>query len=196
MSEGKGVKQKWGGKLVELFTPKKPEQSPEPYAEAFADDVAEKIRDALAKEVQQDEHRKQEMADELIKRARSLAYSFALREVASPRSKAEITGEDEEAIRAIGKLLVEVKGLRGAPVKKRELFLEALEKHLSGLTWTELTKEICDCGKSKHDFRCKESIRSGANELKSLLRQYNIGDVPPLDQERSKKIKMGRRGEL
>ena len=43
MSEGKGVKQKWGGKLVELFTPKKPEQSPEQYAEALAGDVAEKI---------------------------------------------------------------------------------------------------------------------------------------------------------
>ncbi len=195
MSEGKGAKQKWGGRLVELFIPKKSEQSPEQYAEAFADEVENKLRDALAKKVQQGEHLKQEIADELIKRARSLAYSLALREIGLPKKQVKSTGQDEEAIKEIGKWLVTITGLRGAPTKKRESGIKALEKHLSGMTWMELTTEICDCGNSEHYSSCKERIRHQAFELLKLLRKYEIGDVPPLNQVRSKKIKQGQREE-
>jgi len=195
MSEGKGTKQKWGDSLVELFIPKKPEQSPEQYAEAFADDVAEKIRDALAKKVQQGEHLKQEMVDELIKRARSLAYGLVLREIGSSKHKAKSTEQDEEAIKEIGKWLVRITGLRGAPADKRESGIKAFEMHLSGMTWMELTTEICDCGNSEHYSSCKQRIRHQAFELLKLLRKYEIGDVPPLNQVRSKKIKQGKLGQ-
>jgi len=61
--------------------------------------------------------------------------------------------------------------------------------HDSGMTWMELTTEICDCGSSEHNEYCKESIRHQALELSKLLRKYEIGDVPELDQDRSKRIK-------
>ena len=131
------------------------------------------------------------MVDEVIKRARSLAYSVALRE-RSPKSNAESTGEDAEAIKEIGKWLVEVEGLRGAPLRKQELWIKALEKRLSGLGWMDATKKICDCGKSVHNDKCKESIREGAGRLLSVLRKYKVGDIPPLDQERSEMIKQGK----
>ena len=195
MSEGKGAKQKWGDSLVELFLSKRPEQSAEQIAEGVANEVEKKLRDALAKKVQQGEHLKQEMVDELIEHARSLAYSLALREIGSPKNKAKSTGQDEEAIKEIGKWLVTITGVRGAPTKKRESGIKALEKHLSGMTWMELTTEICDCGNSEHYSSCKERIRQEALQLLKLLRKYEIGDVPPLNQVRSKKIKQGQREE-
>jgi len=198
MSKGKGVKRKRGDILRERFLPqgKQPEQTAEELANAFADKVAEQIRDAFAQTIQPGGHLKQEMVDELIKRARSLAYSVALRKASSPKNKTKSTGRDEEAIKEIGKWLVEVKGLRGAPLRKQELWIKALEKRLSGLGWMDVTKKICDCGKSEHNHKCKGRIREGAGRLVSVLRKYKVGDIPPLDQERSQKIKMAKRGEL
>ncbi len=192
MSKGKGTKQKWGDSLVELFIPKNSEQSPEQHAEAFADEVEKKLRDAFAKKVQQGEHLKQEMVDELIEHAHSLAYSLALREICSPENKAKSTEQDEKAIKEIGKWLVTITGLRGAPTKKRESGIKALKMKLSGMTWMELTTEICDCGNSEHSSSCKERIRHQAFELLKLLRKYEIGDVPALDQGRSEMIKQGK----
>jgi len=191
MSKGKEVKRKRGDSLRERFQGKQPEQTAEQLAEAFADEVAEEIRDAFAKSIQPGGHLKQEMVDEVIKRARSLAYSVALRKH-SPESNAESTGEDQEAIKEIGKWLVRLTGLRGAPTTKRELGITALEMHDSGMKWMELTAEICDCGKNKHNHWCKERIRLEAFELKKLLRKYEIGDVPALDQDRSEMIKQGK----
>jgi len=132
MSKAKKVKRKRGDSLLERFLPQgtHPKQSAEQVAKSFADDVAEKIRDLFAKTIQPGEHLKQEMVDEVIKRARSLAYSVALRE-RSPKSNAESTGEDAEAIKEIGKWLVEVEGLRGAPLRKQELWIKALENKTS-----------------------------------------------------------------
>jgi len=196
MPEDKATKQISRDRLVDLFVPKKPEQSAEQIAEGVASEVETKLRDALATKVKEGEDLKQEMADELIKRARSLAYSLALREIGSLEKKAKSTGQDEEAIKEIGKWLVTITGVRGAPVKKRESGIKAFEMKLSGMTWMELTTEICDCGNSKHDWDCKERIRHQAFEVLKLLRKHKIGDPPPFDQERSKKVKMGLRGEL
>jgi len=194
MSKGKGVRRKRGDILRERFQPqgKQPEQTAEQRAEAFADEVAEMIRDALTQTIQPGGHLKQEMVDEVIKRARSLAYSVALREIGSPENKAKSTGQDEEAIKEIGRWLVRLTGLRGAPTIKRELGIKALEKYLSGMKWMELTTEICDCGSSEHNEYCKERIRHQAFELLKLLRKYEIGDVPALDQGRSEMIKQGK----
>ena len=128
----------------------------------------------------------------MIKRARSLAYSLALRKASSPKNKTKSTGRDAEAIKEIGKWLVRLTGLRGAPTIKRELGIKALEKYLSGMKWMELTTEICDCGSSEHNKYCKERIRLEAFELLKLLRKYEIGDVPALDQGRSEMIKQGK----
>ena len=192
MSKSKEIKRKRGDSLLERFLSQgtQPNQSVEQVAEALANNVAEMIRDAF-ETVQPGEHLKKEMVDELIKRARSLAYSVALREGA-PKSNAEGTGQDEEAIKEIGRWLVRLTGLRGAPTTKRELGITALEMHDSGMKWMELTTEICDCGKSKHNHWCKERIRLEAFELKKLLRKYEIGDVPALDQDRSTMIKQGK----
>jgi len=195
MPEGKAAKQISRDRLVDLFVPKKPEQSAEQIAEGVANEVETKLRDALATKVKEGEDLKQEMADELIKRARSLAYSIALREIGSPENKVKGTGQDEEAIREIGKWLIRLTGVRGAPTKKRELGIKALEMQLSGIKWIDVTKEICDCGNSEHSSSCQERIRHQAFELLKLLRKYEIGGVPPLDQDRSKKIKQGQREE-
>ncbi len=56
-----------------------------------------------------------------------------------------------------------------------------------------MTSEICECGKSEHDPKCVGSIENGVMGLLSLLRKYKIGDVPPLDQDKSEKIKEGIR---
>jgi len=193
MSKGKEVKRRRGDILRERLIPQgtQPEKTPEQLARAFADDVVENILDPLAKKVQQGEHLKQEMVDEVIKRARSLAYSVALRKH-SPESNAESTGEDQEAIKEIGKWLVTITGVRGAPTRKRESGIKALEMQLSGMKWIDVAKEICDCSKSEHDHWCKERIRQEALELKKLLRKYEIGDVPALDQGRSEMIKQGK----
>jgi len=195
MSKAKEVKRKRGDSLLERFLPQgtQPQQSAEQVAESVADEVAEKIRDSF-ETVQPSEHPKQEMVDELIKRARSLAYSVALRE-GSPKDNAESIGQDEEAIKEIGKWLVRITGLRGAPAIKREQGIKALEMHDSGMTWMELTTEICDCGSSEHNGYCKERIRHQAFELLKLLRKYEIGDVPPLNKGWSKKITQGQREE-
>jgi len=190
MSKGKEVKRRRGDILRERLIPQgtQPEQTAEQLAEVFADEVAEEIRHAFAETIHSGEHVKQEMVDEVIKRARSLAYSVALRKIGSFESKSD-SHEDEEAIKEIGKWLVTLTGLRGAPAIKREQGIQALEKHLSGMTWMELTTEICDCGSSEHTGYCKERIRHQALELLRLLRKYEIGDVPELDQDRSKRIK-------
>ena len=189
----KDTRREPGDSLRERFLPHETqsEQTAEQLAEAFAEEVAEEIRDALVKTVHPSGPVKKDLSEELIKRARSLAYSVALRE-GSPKSNAEGTGQDEEAIKEIGKWLVRLTGLRGAPTIKRELGIKALEKHLSGMKWMELTTEICDCGSSEHNEYCKERIRHQAFELLKLLRKYEIGDVPALDQGRSEMIKQGK----
>ena len=194
MSKAKKVKRKRGDSLRERFLPQETqsEQTAEQFAETFAEEAAEEIRDALVKTVHPGGPVKKDLSEELIKRARSLAYSVALRE-GSPKSKAESTGQDQEAIKEIGKWLVRITGLRGAPTKKREQGIKALEMHLSGMGWMELTTEICDCGSSEHTGYCKERIRHQALELLKLLRKYAIGDVPELDQDKSERIKEGLR---
>jgi len=194
MSKGKEVERKRGDSLLERFLPQgtQPQQSAEQLAETVAEELAEEIRDALVKTVHPGGPVKEALSEELIKRARSLAYSLALREIGSPENKAKSRGQDVEAIKEIGKWLVTITGVRGAPPIKREQGIKALEMHLSGMKWMDVTKEICDCGKSEHDHWCKERIRQETLELKKLLRKYEIGDVPPLNQDRSEMIKQGK----
>jgi len=187
----KGTQEQWGEGLRDLFLSSSEQPTtPEQFAKTFADEVTTKIHDALDTKVLPNEPTKQAMMDELIRRTRSLAYAVALRGTDSSKSTKQ---DDEGAIKEIGKWLFKVKGLRGPPAKKRDLFIEAYEMHLSGLKWPEVTSEICECGKSPHDPKCVGSIENGVMGLVTLLRKYEIGDVPPFDQERSKKIKEGIR---
>jgi len=189
------VAQKRGKSLRDRFlsgSPTTPEQS----AEQFADELAAKIRDALDQTLQKGGNITQAMAEEIVNRGRDLTYSVALREMSLPPDKTGSTEQDkqdENAIKEIGKILIKVKGLRGAPVRKGELAIQALEASLSGLEWPKVAEKLCDCGKSEHDPNCKERIRSRANALLAVLRKYEIANIPPLDQHRSKEIKRGLR---
>ena len=187
------VEQQRGKSLRDHFlsgSPTTPEQS----AEQIANELAAKIRDALDQTLQKGGNITQAMAEEIVNRGRDLTYSVALREMSLPPDKTGSTEQDkqdENAIKDIGKLLIKVTGLRGAPVKKGELAIQALERHLSKLEWSEIVEELCDCGKSKHDPKCKGRIQSRVNDLLAVLRKYEIANIPPLDQRRSQKIKEG-----
>jgi len=189
------VEQQRGKSLRDHFlsgSPTTPEQS----AEQFADELAAKIRDALDTTLQKGGHVKQAMAEEIVSRGRELAYSVALRELSLPQKRKRSTVQDKQdaiAIQDIGKILIKVTGLRGAPVRKGEQAIQALETFRSGLEWSEVAEKLCDCGKSEHDPKCKERIRSRANALLAVLRKYDVANVPPLDQRRSQKIKKGSR---
>jgi hypothetical protein len=68
---------------------------------------------------------------------------------------------------------------KGRPVTQRSAALRALQLQIdTGQTWTAITKQVCGCGKKRHDRICKEKIRQSVNGLKRFLRDLGI-PLPP-----------------
>jgi hypothetical protein len=62
---------------------------------------------------------------------------------------------------------------RGRPTKVRDIAIRALELK-SRLSWTQLTNQLCPCGKREHGEPCRERIRSSARQLGDVLKKYEI----------------------
>jgi hypothetical protein len=78
-----------------------------------------------------------------------------------------------------GKELTEViiaRGSGGRPPSRRPVAIAALELKLTkpSLSWAEVTRAVCDCGKSRqeHDGDCKAKVDARLKELRVLLRKY------------------------
>jgi hypothetical protein len=65
---------------------------------------------------------------------------------------------------------------RGAPVRKRLAAVLAWEIKLArpAETWNALARRFCDCGNSRHDFRCQDRLRREVGHLKRVLKKHQI----------------------
>jgi hypothetical protein len=67
----------------------------------------------------------------------------------------------------------------GRPPAKRKITVAALDARIDGTrSWSNLAKEFCDCGKSKHDDLCSEALRKSAAHLESTLKKYREIPIP------------------
>ena len=75
---------------------------------------------------------------------------------------------------------------KGAPAKRRDLFIRALELRLiegtKKWTWTRLADKLCDCGsvsngQPAHTHACRENIRFGVHDVERFLKEHQI-DLP------------------
>jgi hypothetical protein len=69
-----------------------------------------------------------------------------------------------------------IKKRRGQPITKRPLAVPAYEMWLADpqKSWMQVTRELCNCRKQAHDYTCKEQLKQQVNDLKNLLRRYQI----------------------
>jgi hypothetical protein len=68
----------------------------------------------------------------------------------------------------------------GRPSTKRHLAVTGLDMWLTNpkLSWTQVTRRVCNCGKSDHGMECQEQLRQQVNDLRSFLKRLGI-KVPP-----------------
>jgi hypothetical protein len=65
----------------------------------------------------------------------------------------------------------------GRPATKRQIAIRAKEMRLRDAKrwkWSELTAELCDCGKdfNDHDIRCQDNLRREVLHLEKTLRKF------------------------
>lgn len=62
---------------------------------------------------------------------------------------------------------------KGAPRSARSVAVSALELRMKrGLSWSELTNEVCTCGSKKHGRECVDRLRQNVRALKKLLDRH------------------------
>jgi hypothetical protein len=68
----------------------------------------------------------------------------------------------------------------GRPSTKRHLALTALDMWLTNpkLSWAQVTRRVCNCGKSDHGMECQEQLRQQVNDLRSFLKRLGIEVLP------------------
>lgn len=69
---------------------------------------------------------------------------------------------------------------QGRPITKRHLAVKAYDLSLANPTksWMQVTRQVCNCGESSHDFQCKDQLLQQVKDLKNVLRKYRIL-IPP-----------------
>jgi hypothetical protein len=75
----------------------------------------------------------------------------------------------------------------GRPLGRRWLAIRGLELRFlnPSLSWRDITKRVCDCGKLLHDDCCIQCLKSAVSELRNLLRKYDLPtDLNPNFQKR------------
>ena len=103
---------------------------------------------------------------------KAVSVSDALRLAAELR---DVCSSEEIATNIIKKI-----GKKPArrPATNRPIAILALEAKIrepeKGWTWGRLANEFCCCGKTTHDFRCRENVRKGVKRLQSVLEKYAI----------------------
>jgi hypothetical protein len=77
------------------------------------------------------------------------------------------------------KPLIDKKKRVGRPVSKRHIFIQSLEELIchqdNSPSWNDLAIKFCDCKKSKHDDRCRESLKHGVGRLMDVLKAHCEG---------------------
>ena len=68
---------------------------------------------------------------------------------------------------------------KGAPPKRVETLRMLDARIANGWSYSRLASEFCDCGKSKHDQHCADSIRKRIKELEAFLARYKIAFQKP-----------------
>lgn len=65
---------------------------------------------------------------------------------------------------------------RGRPASNRPLAIMALEirRSPSKPSWMEMTRKVCQCGKARHDFACRDRIRTAVRELEDVLERLGL----------------------
>lgn len=69
---------------------------------------------------------------------------------------------------------------RGRPATTRFVAVDALELWLlnPGKSWTQVTREVCNCGQVEHGPVCHERLRQQINDLRACLKKYGIKEPP------------------
>ena len=67
---------------------------------------------------------------------------------------------------------------KGAPSKRRETVKMLDARIAKGWSYSQLAKELCDCGATRHTDRCADSIRKRIKELEMFLDKRKISYRP------------------
>jgi len=69
-----------------------------------------------------------------------------------------------------------MRGMRGAPVKRRSAAVRALDLKLQKpkAGWREIAAKCCNCGQGTHTHTCEQVIRQEVIALKKVLRRLEI----------------------
>ena len=107
-----------------------------------------------------------------------------------PMSEAEIQEEKDFiarfmlekgwSVRVAAKTAESIWPRPGRPTTKRHLARTAFDMWLANpqKSWMQVTREVCNCGKSAHDFQCKDQLLQQVKDLKIVMRKYKI-PIPP-----------------
>lgn len=65
---------------------------------------------------------------------------------------------------------------KGRPADKRRIVLAAfdLRRQQPQPSWQQIANQLCTCGKSKHDWKCREAVRQGVIAFELILRKYQL----------------------
>jgi len=126
--------------------------------EATIDQLIEKVQPTP------DEPVKMALLDALVERIRQFKDADA-----------EISGSDLQALNDLAKWIVPSwRGGAGRPVTTAPRAVKALEMHEQGMSWSEVTKALCGCGKKSHRRKCLDNIRRQVLDLKKDLKKYKV----------------------
>jgi len=65
---------------------------------------------------------------------------------------------------------------RKRPATKRPLAIAAFELWLTNprLSWSQVTRKICNCGAETHGHECQERLRQAVNDVRKFMRTFGI----------------------
>jgi hypothetical protein len=74
---------------------------------------------------------------------------------------------------------------RGAPLARRSDTLAAYDmKKSQGLSLSQVTMKVCDCGEARHGANCQDRLRKRFHELEKLLEKYSLKIDSPRNERK------------
>jgi hypothetical protein len=74
---------------------------------------------------------------------------------------------------------------RGAPLARRSDTLAAYDmKKSKGLSLSQVTMKVCDCGEARHGTNCQDRLRKRFHELEKLLEKYSLKIDSPQNERK------------
>ena len=72
----------------------------------------------------------------------------------------------------------------GRPITKQPLAVKALQSKLArNLTWPQVTRQFCDCGKPPHDLGCKDRLKKEVKAVQKILSKYGLDYRTPQQRQ-------------